>query len=83
MEKLTDVFSDLAAFSLANEIISDDNTVTPLSIFNLQQMHLIYIGISLLFVIVGFLLYKFVLFERQVDNSRNETNYQQTFHNAS
>jgi hypothetical protein len=76
MGSLNDVFGDLAAFSLANEFINTDNLVAQTqnstSFFNSEYINYIYIGIMILVIIIGFLVYKFKYVKR-VQNDNNET----------
>ena len=82
MENLTDVFGDLASFSLANEFINNDNTggaslPSSLSLFNSEYINYIYAGIAVLIIIIGFLIYKFNYVKRKPDdNYTNEDNMQ-------
>jgi len=76
MENIHDVFSDLAAFSLANEIISDDKIDTSFSLFNYEYINFIYIGIALLIIIIGVLVYKFNYVKRKVDDAYSRENGQ-------
>ena len=78
MGSLNDVFDDLSAFSLANEFINTDNLVsqtqtqTSMSLFNSEYITYIYIGIAILVIIIGFLVYKFNYVKR-VQHENNET----------
>ena len=76
MGSLNDVFDDLSAFSLANEFINTDNLVSQtqnsMSLFNSEYITYIYIGIALLVIIIGFLVYKFNYVKR-VQHENNET----------
>jgi len=82
MGSLNDAFDDLAAFSLANEFINTDNLVAQaqtqtqtqnsMSLFNSEYINYIYIGIIILVIIIGFLVYKFNYVKR-VQNDNNET----------
>jgi len=78
MGSLNDAFGDLAAFSLANEFINTDNLVAQtqsqnsMSLFNSDYINYIYIGIMILVIIIGFLVYKFKYVKR-VQNDNNET----------
>ena len=76
MGSLNDVFDDLSAFSLANEFINTDNLVSQtqnsMSLFNSEYITYIYIGIAILVIIIGFLVYKFNYVKR-VQNDNNET----------
>ena len=78
MEELQDTFADLASFSLANEIVSGDNVTT--SLFNSQYTIYIYIGLAILLVIIGLLIYKFnyvkrVRFDGSVNNNEPNNQY--------
>ena len=76
MGSLNDVFDDLSAFSLANEFINTDNLVSQtqnsMSLFNSEYITYIYIGLALLVIIIGFLVYKFNYVKR-VQHENNET----------
>ena len=76
METLQDAFGDLASFSLANEFINKENVGTPLSLslFSSEYINYIYIGLIILVIIIGFLIYKFNFVKRVSDD--NETNSQ-------
>jgi hypothetical protein len=79
MDNLTDVFGDLASFSLANEFINNDDVVVgnSLSLFNSEYINYIYAGIAVLIIIIGFLIYKFNYVKRKPeDNYNNEANAQ-------
>jgi hypothetical protein len=79
MDNLTDVFGDLASFSLANEFINNDDVVVgnSLSLFNSEYINYIYAGIAALIVIIGILIYKFNYVKRKpYDNYANEDNMQ-------
>lgn len=67
MENLPDIFGDLASFSLANEIISNDNsaTIDSLSIFKSEYINYIYGGLISLVIIIGLLAYKFNYVKRK------------------
>jgi hypothetical protein len=79
MDNLTDVFGDLASFSLANEFINNDDVVVgnSLSLFNSEYINYIYAGIAALIIIIGVLIYKFNYVKRKpYDNYANEDNMQ-------
>jgi len=79
MDNLTDVFGDLASFSLANEFINNDDVVVgnSLSLFNSEYINYIYAGIAALIIIIGVLIYKFNYVKRKpYDNYENEDNMQ-------
>lgn len=77
METLQDTFADLASFSLANEFINSDTVDTNMSLFNNEYSNFIYIGIALLVIIVGLLIYKFNFVKRKPD----ETNVNNSLYN--
>lgn len=75
MESLQDTFGDLASFSLANEFINNDKVVPVVSLFNNDYIKFIYIGIAILVIIVGLLIYKFSFIKRKSDeNNENIVN---------
>ena len=83
MEGLLDTFGDLASFSLANEFISsnDINVVDPvslpttdMSLFKSEYINYIYIGIAILVIIIGLLIYKFNYVKRIPENNDSYTN---------
>jgi hypothetical protein len=76
MDNLQDVFGDLASFSLANEIVNNDNTVGDslpfyFSLFKSEYIYYIYAGIAILIIIIGFLIYKFNYVKRKTDDNNN------------
>ena len=83
MENLQDTFGDLAAFSLANEIINNDvsEPVASLSIFNSEYIHYIYIGITILVIIIGLLAYKFNYVKRKPAEFHNNEFNQRPLNN--
>ena len=80
MEGLLDTFSDLASFSLANEFVDSNNVPlveslpSNLSLFNSEYINYIYIGIFILVIIVGGLIYKFNYVQRKIENN-DSNNY--------
>jgi hypothetical protein len=80
METLQDTFGDLASFSLANEFINNTtNDVQPLSLLNYEYITFIYIGIAILVIIVGLLIYKFNFVKRAPPQDSNVENNSQRF----
>ena len=80
METLQDTFGDLASFSLANEFINNtNNDVQPLSLLNYEYITFIYIGIAILVIIVGLLIYKFNFVKRAPSQDSNVENNSQSF----
>jgi len=89
MEGLLDTFGDLASFSLANEFISNNDVPviasetlsrpliinSDMSLFQSEYINYIYIGIGILVIIVGGLIYKFNYVKRKVDNNIDTNDY--------
>ena len=80
METLQDTFADLASFSLANEFINTDSEPIHMSLFNNEYIKFIYIGIAVLVIIVGLLIYKFNFVKRKPDEN-NVNNSQYNYNN--
>ena len=81
MEGLLDTFGDLASFSLANDFVSNnnDNIVSEpftflSSLVQSEYINYIYIGLAMLGIIIGVLIYKFNYVKRKPETDNTNSN---------